>query len=289
MTADEFAWHAAAPEAARLAAAARPLAATLPADGRLTWLDPDGGGRHTGPGLPPGFGERAWVPVKAAGEGALRPLFEAAQLVPTRLNAAFGGPTPLAGMLAGGLLGAGAGFAGGLAGEKLLGRKAVDPGRLRLMGALLGGAAGMAPGAYLGAVGSRLNAEDGRSPVAAWGEPNVLLGKQADAGGLFVPAIPVDAFNRVVWADPNTPAPLRAATAGLVDAAGRARGGAEVVSPFDVGRIAIGMGSGLASGMLVGKVLGALAGLTPEAQRTLQQTGMWAGAVRNVVPRAFGF
>jgi hypothetical protein len=49
------------------------------------------------------------------------------------------------------------------------------------------------------------------------------------------------------------------------------------------------MGSGLASGMLVGKALGALAGLTPGAQQTLKRTGMWAGALMNIVPRAFGY
>jgi len=47
------------------------------------------------------------------------------------------------------------------------------------------------------------------------------------------------------------------------------------------------MGTGWLSGMLVGKTLGALAGLRPESQKTLQQTGVWAGVLTNVVPKLF--
>jgi hypothetical protein len=156
-----------------------------------------------------------------------------------------------------------------------------------------------------------MNAQEGRSPWSAFIEPNRFLGKEAaedldevlgpetepherflkvaqDAGGLYVQDIPVDAFNRVIWQDPNTSLPLRAATTGLVEAASQSRGGIELISPYDIARVAVGMGSGLASGMLVGKALGALAGLTPGAQDTLKRTGMWAGALANLVPKAFG-
>lgn len=100
--------------------------------------------------------------------------------------------------------------------------------------------------------------------------------------------IPVDRFNRVVWEDPYTPVQLRAATTGLLESAALVRNGQPVVTPGDVARIAVGMGSGTASGWLVGKTLGALAGLKPDAQRSLQQAGTWAGILQAVVPMAFG-
>lgn len=263
----------------------------------LVWLNPDTGHVLSGDGPPPGFGVDPWVPVKSA-SGAFRPLFDALQYTPNKFNAVFGGPTPLAGMLAGGALGAGLGYGGGYLTEKLLGPKVLEPGRLRKALAAAGGVLGASPAAYLGTVGARLNAEDGKNPMTAFVEPNVMFGKAgwdkraeelAGAGGWFLDDIPVDAFNRVVWSDPNTPLGIRAATAGLLEGASQLRGGAQFVSPFDVGRIAAGMGSGLVSGMLVGKALGGLAGLTPDAQNVLKATGMFAGALTNIVPKAFGF
>ena len=103
----------------------------------------------------------------------------------------------------------------------------------------------------------------------------------------FVPRIPVNAFNQIVFNDPNTPPPIQAATAGLTTAASMRRGGANMISPFDVGRIAVGMGTGAVSGMLVGKTLGALAGLTPEAQQGIVRGGVMAGLLTNIVPMAF--
>jgi hypothetical protein len=218
--------------------------------------------------------------------------------------------------LAGGLLGAGLGYGGGWLTEKLMGPKVLEPGKLRRIAALLGGLGGTIPGVALGAVGMHMNSEDGTNPWAAWIQPNKLFASTGpklgafekhleeefgqiavnpdfaksaeDAGGLYALNIPVDAFNRVLWTDPNTSLPVRASATGLVESASQSRGGADFVSPFDVARIAVGMGSGLVSGMLVGKVLGALAGLTPEAQNTLKQTGMWAGVLTNVLPMAFG-
>ena len=314
---DAMVWQTVPFEVERLAQLAAPYAETLPRDGRLVWFEPQTADRFDGSGLPEGFGERPWLPIKTASSGAFRPLFDIMQLTPNKFNKVFGGPTPLAGMLAGGLLGSGLGYGAGWLGEKLLGSNVLEPGRLRRAGLIAGGGLGALPGLYLGAVGARLKREDG----AGWGkalgaffEPNVLFGKEGmaremrealdeivphedpyfrksaeDAGSLFMPTIPVDSFNRTVWRDPNTPLPIRAATTGLVESASQSRGGSSLVSPFDVGRIAVGMGSGLVSGMLVGKVLGSLAGLTPQAQNTLKQTGMWAGVLSAVVPKAFGF
>jgi hypothetical protein len=105
--------------------------------------------------------------------------------------------------------------------------------------------------------------------------------------GDFEPLIPVDEFGRVVIGDPVTPMPLRATTIGLVQSASLARDNSPFVSPADIARIALGAGSGYASGVIVGRTLGVLAGLNPQTQQTLQQTGAWAGVLKNVVPLAF--
>jgi hypothetical protein len=102
-----------------------------------------------------------------------------------------------------------------------------------------------------------------------------------------VPNIKADEFTQTVWADRFTPVPIRAATTGLVDSASALNRGTRLVSPMDIAKIGIGMGSGYASGLLVGKVLGALAGLKPEAQEVLQRAGTWAGILSNVVPLVF--
>ncbi len=79
---------------------------------------------------------------------------------------------------------------------------------------------------------------------------------------------------------------IAALAAGLVHGASAARGGSNWVSPMDVGRIAIGAGSGLLSGIVAGKILGALAGLTPAAENNVKRIGIWAGglnAARNAL------
>lgn len=117
--------------------------------------------------------------------------------------------------------------------------------------------------------------------------------KAADeTGSDMTQNIAVDQFNRLVWNDLRsqggfTDAPLAAATTGLVQAASLSQGGTNWISPYDVARIGVGMGSGYYSGLVVGRALGALAGLKPEAQQALQQGGMWAGFLGNVVPLAF--
>jgi hypothetical protein len=106
--------------------------------------------------------------------------------------------------------------------------------------------------------------------------------------GTMLPRIPKDEFNQMVMRDPYASMAIRAGTVGLTEAASQSKGGVSLISPFDIGRVAVGMGSGLVSGMLVGKALGALAGLTPEAQKGLQRAGLMAGFLQNIVPRAFG-
>jgi hypothetical protein len=110
-------------------------------------------------------------------------------------------------------------------------------------------------------------------------------------GGPWIP-IDVPNFHAAVNLDTRVRSRLdpatRAAATGLVTGASAMAGGAKLVSPMDVGRMAAGMGSGYLSGMVVGKVLGGLLGAPPATQEKLKNTGLWAGAIANVVPLAFG-
>lgn len=251
-----------------------------------------------------------WLPF-TKDSAALSPLAKFLNFAPNSFNKYIGGPTPLLASLTGGLAAAGLGYGVGRAVENVVGEDYLEPGKLRRNAAILSGLLGVMPGAYLGLAGMRENRLQGKTPIKAWVEPNVLFNdKQASLsldipewdpgidpgfvkmaeglGGLFVPEIPVDKFSRAVWQDPYTPIPLRAATTGLLSATSRSAQ-SSLVSPFDVGRLAAGMGSGLLSGIGAGKVLGTLAGLSPYAQKQLQQAGIWAGFIKNVIPPLFGF
>jgi hypothetical protein len=57
---------------------------------------------------------------------------------------------------------------------------------------------------------------------------------------------------------------------------------------MDIARVGMGMGAGYVQASIGGRVLGALAGLTPQAQKTLQTAGVIAGAVKSVIPGLFG-
>lgn len=268
--------------------------------------------------------DQTWVYVKKADFPAwrvLHPITQAMNLAPAAWNKPLGefGTSPLASMLTSGLLGGGLGYMGGALAEHLLPEDIIERGKLRKTTAILGALAGAAPPAYLGTVGMRLNASEGKNPWKAWIEPNTFFGaqkkaihsayehiktlsdesaeeivKQAfdenlnDAGLMHLPFIPVDAFNRTVMMDPYATLPLQIATAGLTEAANQAKGNTGIISPYDIARIGVGMGAGLSQAYLGGKVLGALAGLTPQAQKTLQQAGMFAGALKAVVPGLFG-
>lgn len=359
MTALELArWHAVPTEAIRLAELAAPtyakVAAALGEDQAWVYLQPEAGRLVTksldaatklaGAGIEcvtqsrPLDPDQPWVPIKSAAwstKAIFKPVLQAANFAPSKLNAPLGGPTPLAGTISGGLLGAGLGYLGGRVAENLLPEDVIRRGRLRKVTALLGGALGTAPGLWLGTEAMR-NREPGTSAGSAWLKPNNLFGgqpeptppglageldpanfKQAkfiraaadglakatpgcdpepefvkaaigEGGGLFMPSVPVDLFNRAVLTDPFATPQIQAATVGMTEAANQARGNFGIISPYDLARIGVGMGAGLAQAYLGGKVLGALAGLTPQAQKRLQQTGAFAGALKAVVPGLFG-
>lgn len=102
-----------------------------------------------------------------------------------------------------------------------------------------------------------------------------------------------DTFARLINEDPTVRKGLdpreRAMATGLVMGAKYLPGrpNSSLVSPVDIGRMAVGMGSGYASGALVGRMLGSLMGLSQPAQDRIIQGGMFAGAVKNMLPLAF--
>ncbi len=209
------------------------------------------------------------------------------------LNAMWGGPRPLANLLIGSGVGAGGGYLAGHLASKILPKKYFDREAVRRRAMLLGAAVGSVVPAYqmydahkaTGDLGSVL--EPYPPPPDRW---KVAGAWTKDAIDMFAPVIPVDPFNRAVMADQNTPWNMRAATAGLVEAADSVRGtGDRYISPWNVAQIAVGAGAGLLSGVIAGKSLGLLAGLTPYAQERIQDLGLWSGVVQAVVPRALGF
>lgn len=237
------------------------------------------------------------------------------EVTPAPKLGAFNMPGHVVSTALGGLLGAGIGYGTGAFIESSLPEGTFRDNTLRKRMALLGGLAGTGPGLWAAHRDGRLNSEDGKSywggffgrdrlmgPEAAAPPPvpvanlkearaglqecfaidpiEVEMSKEADA--FFDPFIHVDQFNRAVVEDPFSPLPLKLTTMQIVDQAQQERR-SPIVSPFDIARVAIGMGSGLAAGTTLGKVVGVLAGVSPEAQTQLQQAGMWYGALRGAL------
>lgn len=213
-------------------------------------------------------------------------------------------PGPLTSMLTMGLAGAGLGYGAGVLGEKILPDK-WKRGKLRRTLALLGGAAGAMPGlGYMAhnymneqpVLGNKLLqpvkiSEEVRAAVQdGWEKVAYMSG----TGVFFSPPIDVNEFNQIVWKDPRVSRPLPAATqaaaTGLITGAANLPGKSNNrwVTPMDVARMSAGMGVGHLSGALVGKGLGLLMGMPDGTQEKLKQTGMWAGLLGQLIPKAFG-
>ena len=224
-------------------------------------------------------------------------------------------PSPASAMLASGLLGAGAGYGIGALGEHFL-PDDWDKQKMKRNMALLGALAGAAPGALWGGV----NIANGKGLLSHWplesqlpdaetqalpfdkqsyfgydGDENDTPSMLSPFQGVRQPEINVHEFNQTIWHDPVVSVQLtpqvQALATGLITGASHLAGEgtpATLISPWDVAKMTAGMGTGYASGALVGKALGALMGMPADTQEKLKQTGMWAGAVANFIPLAFG-
>ena len=239
-----------------------------------------------------------------------RRLFELGQLLPGSLPFMPGvpnAPSPLLGTLVGGLAGAGLGYGAGWLGERMMPNR-WRKGRLRNTLALMGGGLGMMPGLGMmslnAAGGKPLNSMDlfdetgydrnvSLQSSKDWQADHRPWLKQSGSGVESAFGFNAEEFNEAIWSDPRVNQalnlPTQAAASGLVTGAANLPGkSTKLVTPFDIARIAAGMGSGYLSGLAVGKTLGVMMGMPEDTQDKLKNTGMWAGIIANVIPIAFG-
>lgn len=216
-------------------------------------------------------------------------------------------PNPVVSMLLGGLAGGGLGYAGSSLVSRFL-PPDWKKDRLKRTSSIVGALAGAAPGAALAGI----NMTAGLAP---WSDEmfkvsyskiiedldvhvddrlkDAYYKAAAFGSGLGPIGVPVDDFNRVVWGDRRVSdllqLPEKAAITGLVSGASQMPGkrNSSLVTPYDIGMMAAGMGSGYVSGALVGKGLSALMGAPPSVQDDLKNKGVWAGAIKAMLPLIF--
>ena len=265
-----------------------------------------------------------WIRVKdAAVQSVLGPIAQAAGWKSGPIADMFGGPNPLSATIAGGALGAGAGYGLGWLAEKVLPEKYFDKGKLRRLLGVGGGVAGALPGLWAGTINMR-HGTGFMDPIGATKMGSAVLdvfinadddlkacmNKLADtydryrdyqdtsgqsflgAGAPGVEPIEKDRFNRPMWNDPFTPPAIKGMAAGVAEGASQIAGSGSWFQPVNVAQLGASMAgnaaAGWAAGALAGKVMGALAGLNDQGQQALQRTGVWAGLVTATVPKIFG-
>jgi hypothetical protein len=165
--------------------------------------------------------DNEWVPqdavrIKSAGVlGAIGGVWDGA-------NKAIGGPNPLTNTIAGGLLGAGLGYAGGTMAEQLLPEGYFERGKLRKLLAMVGAAGPVGYGLWKGTANARAEntgfgegmLSNDNVPVKAalsrfvdvplderYEKIAYGFGLQMNQSGTNTESIPVDAFNNAVWND----------------------------------------------------------------------------------------
>ena len=214
-----------------------------------------------------------------------------------------GSPNVLLGTLVGGALGGALGYGGGYLLDWMLGDDA--PIMFRRLGLLVGGLGGASPGLIRLIInllsGRGINESEvwdqgkqltyGELKAKNKREFNTKINEPLEKEGADNVLVDVDKVNDLLWNEPQvvdkTPAQIRAALSGVFEGASQ-RTGSRLVTPGDVGRVAIGLGSGYLSGALVGNVMGKVLGLKPQYQDILKRTGALAGLVKGLTPLVFG-
>jgi len=210
----------------------------------------------------------------------------------TGWNDRFYPPSPLAAMIATGVLGAGLGYGGASLASGLLPGD-WDKRKFRRSGLLFGAGLGALPGTIETMksllIGQPLT--DGshmqRKKSGAFDARDLPHSPRYGSG----PVIDSDAMLHTVWRSPMvsgslTPKEQSLFTGAMLGARQIAR--SPLVTPADMARLTAGMGIGYASGLVAGKVLGTLTGMPPNLQNTLARTGMVAGIVKATLPMIFG-
>ena len=209
----------------------------------------------------------------------------------TGWNDKYYAPSPLAAMLASGVLGAGLGYGSTAILAGLL-PKEWDRKKLRRTGLFLGGTLAAAPGG-LETMKSLLIGQpmtDGshmRLKSAEFGGRPLPLSPRYSTG----PIIDADAMLHTVWRNPMVTNRLTSKEKTLLTGAVTSTqqiAGSPYVTPSDMARLTAGMGIGYAAGLVAGKVIGTLTGMPTRTQKTLAETGMYAGAIKSVLPILFG-
>lgn len=135
-------------------------------------------------------------------------------------------------------------------------------------------------------------------------EAFALGGGAFGSQGVPLQPVPVDAFNRAIWNDvhngmsssrasspygTNSTSPVHAAAAtGLVSGVQQMYGNPSLLSPRHFVSGLASAGVDLATARVAGGVLGALGGLTPNAQKKIQDMGLWSGMIRGVTGSVLG-
>jgi hypothetical protein len=195
--------------------------------------------------------------------------------------------SPVAAMLATGVLGAGLGYGGAALMSQFL-PKGWDRRRFRRGGALLGGAIGAAPGAL-----ETFNSWLIQQPLLDGSHMNLKKRTEpaAPVKEAAMPRISGEELMRMTFQHPlvsNQLTPGQQALMGGAVRGATAISGSPFFTPRDMARLTAGMGSGYVTGLVAGRVLGALAGLPVSAQNTLSRTGMYAGCLKAVLPLIYG-
>jgi len=215
----------------------------------------------------------------------------------TGWNDRFYPPSPLASLLASGILGAGLGYGGATLASGLLPGN-WDKKKFRRMGLLLGGMAGAAPGA-LETFKSLLIGQpvtDASHTIRKNTSPKTGALHDSDLPRTprysTGPVIDSDALLHTIWRSPMVSGQLthkeRSLMTGVLSGA-KQIADSPYLTPADMARLTAGMGVGYASGLVAGKALGTLTGMPPDTQKTLANTGMYAGIVKSILPMVFGW
>jgi hypothetical protein len=159
------------------------------------------------------------------------------------------------------------------------------------VGALLGAVVGATPGA----IGAAANAAGGRPALASNFYATDFGAKEASFNYSQVgypSGINVNNAQQAVWSSSHIPIELKAYTSGLLNAAAtlpdRRSQVSAIITPMDIARVAVGLGSGVASANLVGNAMGYLFGTGEKTKQMLQNTGAALGVLRSIVPVAYG-
>ncbi len=212
-------------------------------------------------------------------------------------------PVPITSLLVGSALGAAGGYGGGFLLGKLLRwfNPDWDEERLRRSATKIGVLLGLAPGLlyYLFNVGEGKGLVRGLFERGSLATVHPNFAKRGDwmvkvpvpTPTTVKPVIDVTDTSRQIMSDPAADPETKAKMLGILQAASVARNpmsdASPVVSPYDIMRVALGMGSGYASATVLGRLLETYAGAPPTVRKRLEEAGIWAGLMKNVGQMVF--